>query len=306
MQPGSGELSTGAAATVAVTGATGALGSRVASRLALLGVPLRLVVRDPSSVPADLVRLTTSAASGTVPAALAQGSYADLDGMCQAFAGVHTVFLVSGGEARERLQHHYTAVDAAAAAGARRLVYTSYLGAAPDAVFTLARDHYLTEEHIKQSGMDYTFLRDSLYLDFLPTMVWEDQAIRGPGGDGRVACVSRDDVADTAVAVLTAGADEHSRATYTLTGPQALSLSEIAAEMARRSGRPISYHPETLDEARASRAVYGAPGWMVEGWLTMYTSIAAGQMDLVTTDVEQLTGHPAQRLDDYLTAYPLS
>jgi len=296
--------------TVAVTGATGGLGSRVANRLAALGVPLRLVVRDPSKVPADLERLIKGKEADVLgPATVVAGSYSDSDSMRTAFAGADSVFLVSGREAADRLQQHYNAVDAAVEAGVRRLVYTSYVGAAADATFTLARDHYLTEEHIKESGLAYTLLRDSLYLDFLPSMVWPDQAIRGPGGDGRVACVSRDDVADVAVAVLAAtgradGAG-HDGATYDLTGPNALSLAQIAAEMARHSGRQITYQAETVEQARASRAVYGAPDWIMDGWVTMYTAIAAGELDVVTTDVERVTGRPAQSLDDYLTAHPL-
>jgi NAD(P)H dehydrogenase (quinone) len=304
----------GAARTVAVTGATGGLGSRVASMLAALGVQQRLVVRDPTRIPAELSALAARSAQDRAGSAtIVAGTYADTGAMRTAFAGTDSVFLVSGREAPDRLQQHYAVVDAAAAAGVSRLVYTSYLGAAQDATFTLARDHYRTEEHIKASGIAYTFLRDSLYLDFLPLMLWEDQAIRGPGGDGRVACVSRDDVADVAVAVLAAtgpsgagpAGTEHDGATYNLTGPRALSLAEIAAGLARHSGRPITYQPETVEQARASRASYRAPDWMLDGWVTMYTSIAAGELDLVTTDIEQVTGHPAQSLDDYLSAHPL-
>ena len=295
---------------VAVTGATGGLGSRVASQLAMLAVPLRLVVRDVSKIPAELGRLAaTATAHGPSSATIVAGSYADSDAMRAAFAGADTVFLVSGREAPDRLQHHYTAVDAAVAAGVRRVIYTSYLGAAADATFTLARDHYQTEEHLKASGLVYTFLRNSLYLDFLPSMVWDDQVIRGPGADGRVACVSRDDVADVAAAVIGGPgvhAAQHDGQTFNLTGPRALSLAEIAAELSSHTGRAVVYKPETIDQARASRAGYSAPDWMVDGWITMYTSIAAGELDLITADVERVTGHPAQTLRNYLAAHPMA
>ena len=84
----------------------------------------------------------------------------------------------------------------AVAAGVAHLVYTSFYGAAPDATFTLARDHWATEEHIRASGLAFTFLRDNLYADFLPLMADEHGVIRGPAGDGRVAAVAIDDVAD--------------------------------------------------------------------------------------------------------------
>ena len=66
----------------------------------------------------------------------------------------------------------------------QRIVYTSFLGAGPDATFTFARDHFATEQLIRESGLAYTFLRNSQYLDFVPLLVGEDGVIRGPAGDG--------------------------------------------------------------------------------------------------------------------------
>ena len=102
----------------------------------------------------------------------------------------------------DRVGQHRTFVDAAADAGVEHLVYISFLGAAPDATFTLARDHWATEEHIRARGLPATFLRDTLYADFFPMMTGADGVIRGPAGDGRVAAVAQDDIADAAVAVL--------------------------------------------------------------------------------------------------------
>jgi len=301
-------LTTRALGTVAVTGATGGLGSRVARRLAAAGVSLRLVCRDPQRV--DLLPALNG---GPESVQVVAGSFGDAGVMRAAFTGADCVFLVSGREAVDRLQQHYTAVEAAAAAGVRHLVYTSYLGAAPEATFTLARDHFSTEERIKASGLGYTFLRDSLYLDFLPMMLWDDDVIRGPAADGRVACVSRDDVADVAVAVLMGSApysggaspSPHLGATYNLTGPVALTLDDIAEAMARHSGRPITYLRESIDQARASRAGSGAPDWMVDGWVSMYTAIAAGELELVTDHVEQVSGHQAVGLEQHLATHPL-
>ena len=75
-------------------------------------------------------------------------------------------------------------------------------GLSPAATFTFARDHWHTEEHIRETGVDFTFLRDNLYLDFVPGFVGEDGVIRGPAGDGSVAAVARDDVAEVAASVL--------------------------------------------------------------------------------------------------------
>src|SRR6478736_345966 len=121
------------------------------------------------------------------------------------------------------------------------------------ATYTLARDHWATEEHLRASGMTWTFLRDNLYLEFMDQMVGPDGVIRGPAGDGRAAVVSHDDIARAAVAVLSEPA-AHVGRTYDLTGPEALSFAEMATLIREVTGRDVSFHDETIEEAYASRA----------------------------------------------------
>jgi uncharacterized protein YbjT (DUF2867 family) len=173
------------------------------------------------------------------------------------------------------------------------------VGAAPDATFTLARDHWATEEHIRGSGLTHTFLRDNLYADFVPLLVGDDGLIRGPGGAGRAAVVAQDDIADAATAVLLAPA-AHAGRGYELTGPAALSFAEMAETITAVTSRPVSYHDETIAEAHASRASYGAPDWQVEAWVSTYTAVAAGELAAVSGAIEQLTGHPATPLREVL------
>ena len=177
----------------------------------------------------------------------------------------------------------------------QHLVYVSFYGAAADSTFTLARDHHATEQHLRASGVRWTFLRDDLYADFLPALVGADGVIRGPAGQGRVAAVAQDDIADAAVTVLL-DADDHTGATYSLTGPQSLSLDEVAEVLTQAQDRPVRYHPETVDEAYASRAAYGAPRWQLDAWVSTYTAIADGEVATVTDDVPRLTGRPATAL----------
>jgi NAD(P)H dehydrogenase (quinone) len=92
----------------------------------------------------------------------------------------------------------------------------------------------------------------------------------------------------------------HAGATFDLTGPEALPLTEVAEVLTAVTGRPVSYHPETLEEAYASRASYGAPDWQVDAWVSTYTAIAAGEMAAVSTAVAELTGHPARTLAEVL------
>jgi len=226
---------------------------------------------------------------------VAVAEYAEPDALRRALDGVGTVLMVSAAETPERVRQHANFVDAAVAAGVQHLVYTSFLGAAPEAVFTLARDHWVTEERIRSSGLEYTFLRDSLYADFLPFMVGADGVIRGPAGSGRAAVVAQADIADAAVAVLRDPAP-HAGRTYDLTGPEALTFAEMAAIVTAATGRQVEFHDETLAEAYASRASFGAPDWQVDAWVSSYTAVAAGELAVVSGAVEELTGHPATSL----------
>jgi uncharacterized protein YbjT (DUF2867 family) len=274
-------------ATHALTGVTGRLGGRIAHRLAAAGLTPRLVVRDPARAPA---------LSGCD---VAVASYADGQAVGRALDGVDVVLMVSASESPDRVAHHLAFVDAAAGAGVRHLVYTSFVGAGPDATFTLARDHGATEAHLRASGLTWTFLRDNLYLDFLPLLAGDDGLIRGPAGDGRVAAVAQDDIADAAAAVLL-DPEPHAGRAYELTGPDPLSLEEVAVAVTAATGRRVRYHPETVEEAYASRAGYGAPDWQVEAWVSTYLAIASGELAAVSADVERLTGRPARSLDEVL------
>ncbi|MFD6098081.1 SDR family oxidoreductase [Nocardiopsis flavescens] len=276
--------------TIGVTGSTGAVGGRVAARLARLGRAQRLIVRDINRAP----EYPGSSA--------AMADYEDARGFERACRGVDTLFLVSATESRDRMEVHLSAVDAAVAAGVSRIVYLSFLRAGPASTFTFARTHFFTEAHIRSTGVAYTFLRPSLYLDLLPRWVDGDGVVRGPAGDGRVAWVARDDIADAAAAVLTGPADEN--ATYDLTGPEALSLGATVDRLSTLTGRTVRYVPETREEALLSRKGTGAPDWEVEGWVSSYEAIAAGELDEVSTAVRKLTGHPARSIEGFLRRHP--
>jgi NAD(P)H dehydrogenase (quinone) len=309
---------------LAVTGASGEIGRKVATRLAALGVPQRLIVRDSTRAPS---------LPGTE--VVEASSYGNATAMLQALTGVQTLFLVSARDrfgvahasARNhtapppynRLQQHYTAIDAAAAAGVRHIVYLSVVKAAPHATFILARDHYHTEQHIRASGMLFTFLRTGLYTDNVPQCVSSDGVIRAPAGTGRAAWVTRDDIADVAVAVLTGTG--HARHTYDVTGPEAITMAKTAEILSAAVGQKIIYQAQTPQEARAHRTTsrlekfnaerlmltgQGLDDYEVEVFVTHFLQIAAGDLADVSTTVPELTGHPAQSLEQYLRQHPES
>jgi len=273
-----------------ITGATGHIGGQVA-RLLSTDRPeasrLRLFVREASRAP-DLpgVEVTTL-------------SYGDPAGV-EALAGVEVLLMVSAAESDDRVREHRAFVEHAVEAGVRHIVYTSFVGAAADSGFLLGRDHAATEQVIRDTGVTATFLRDNFYAEVFPLFADGEGVIRGPAGSGRVAAVSRRDVAEVAAMVLRNLAN-HGDTTYNLTGPQAYTLDEIAAILTEAGGREHRFVDESLVEARVSRARFGAPEWMVEAWISTYTAIRDGELEEVSDDVPRLLGRPATSFRDAVT-----
>jgi uncharacterized protein YbjT (DUF2867 family) len=212
--------------------------------------------------------------------------------------------MVSAGETADRARRQADAVDAAVAAGVERIVYLSFLDAVPDATFTFARDHFHTEEHIRASGVDFAFSRNGIYLDYVPLFAGADGVIRGPAGEGRISAVARDDIAEVLAALI---ADpSHDGETVDGTGREAFTMAEAAARMSAAIGTDVRFVDETMEEARESRAHFGAPDWEVEGWITTYAAMAEGELEKVTDTVERLTGHEPINLEEFLARNPSS
>ncbi len=269
---------------IALTGVTGQLGGRVAQQLADLSP--RLVVRDPSRAP-DIAGSDVRVAS-----------FDDTQALGHAFDGIDTLLLVSAAESDDRRQQHRNAIQAAADAGVGHIVYTSFDRAAPDAEFSLGRDHADAEEAIRETGMQWTFLRNNFYADVLPLFADESGVIRGPAGQGRVAVVARADVADVA-AVILRDPQAHAARAYHLTGPEALTVGEAVDRLSAHLGRSFSYEEETIDGAYASRrAAYPqAAQFELDAWVSTYTAIASGDLSRISSDVPDLTGHPARTVE---------
>jgi NAD(P)H dehydrogenase (quinone) len=274
-------------AVLAVTGSTGRVGGLVAR--ALGPAVDRLVVRDASRAP------QIEGAAQVVEA-----SYGDLAASRRALEGVDVLFMVSAAESPVRRDEHRTFIEAAAQAGVSQIVYTSFAGAAPDAIFTLGRDHFDAEQAIRASGMAWTLLRDSFYSDFFPLFADADGVVRGPAGEGRVAAVARADVADVAVEVLR-DPGRFAGEVCTLTGPEAFSVREACARMTTALGRPFSYVEETVEEAYASRRRWSTEAWQLDAWVSTYLAIGSGELAGVSPDVRRITGHEPRTLEQALS-----
>jgi NAD(P)H dehydrogenase (quinone) len=255
--------------------------------------------------------------------------------MSRALSGIETLFLVSArdrfGVAHisaqkgvppppyDRLKEQLAAVNAAAEAGVKHIVYLSVMNAAPDATFILAHDHFYTEEYIRKLGLSYTFLRACLYADNVPQCVSAGDVIRAPAGDGRAAWVTRDDIADVAAAVLTGTG--HIGCAYDVTGPEALTMAETAERLSDALKRTIVYQSQTPQEARADRSTsrlekyeserrrltgHGLDDYEVEVFVTHFLQIAMGDLANVSNIVPKLIGRPAISLADFLRQHPES
>jgi NAD(P)H dehydrogenase (quinone) len=271
-----------------LTGGNGRLGRMVAGLLLeKIGPGFAVTTRDPAKA-ADL------AAAGV---SMREGDYSDAALMERAFAGASTILLISGDTPNDiRIRQHQNAIDAAKRAGARHVVYTSFLACQPDSPFPYAKVHRETEAYLRQSGLEFTLMRDSYFSETI-MMVVERARITGrichAAGEGRVAWCGRRDSARALAAVVTAPG--HEGKTYSLTGPATYSFADVAAILSEVSGHPVPYEPVSpAAYATHLRTTKPDVPSSVENWLGSAAAIARGDFDLVTRDIVDLTGTPPE------------
>jgi NAD(P)H dehydrogenase (quinone) len=128
--------------------------------------------------------------------------------------------------------------------------------------------------------------------------------IAAPAGNGRTSFVSRDDLADVGAAVLLDDSGRFDGQALDVTGPEALTMDDAARVLTEVTGIPTEYRPQTVEEAWATRRPSGHPDWEIEGWVTSYLAIAAGELSTVTDVVPTVAGHPARTVAQHLRAHP--
>ncbi|MEU9862888.1 NmrA family NAD(P)-binding protein [Streptomyces sp. NPDC047971] len=276
--------------SVVVTGATGQLGRLVVDEL-LTRVPatsVAAVVRDKAKA-ADLAERGVG---------LRIADYGKPETLAGAFEAGDRVLLISGSEVGQRVPQHAAVIAAAKAAGVAQLAYTGVLGG-PEADFDLAAEHTETERRILDSGLPYTFLRNGWYTENYTANlapVLAHGAVVANAGEGRVASAARADYAAAAAAVLTGPAETHLNTAYELSGDVAWSLAEYAAEVARQTGREITYsnvpagtHEEILTGA-------GVPPLLAAILVDVDRAIERGALAGRTDDLSRLIGRPTTPL----------
>jgi NAD(P)H dehydrogenase (quinone) len=286
---------------IVITGASGQYGRLATDMLIAKGLADRLILitRSPA-------RLADRTAQGCD---VRYGDFDKPETLAQAVQGAEKMLLISGTRVGARVVQHQAAIDAAAAAGVRHMLYTSFIGIDdPANPAEVRHDHIETEALMRASGMAWTALRDAHYADAMILMAGPNVMATGNWysntGDGREAMVWRDDCVACAVAVLTGSG--HENRIYNITGPDLQSFDEVAAILAEVTGIAIAH--VKLDDA-AQYAMFDAMGiprrpvddqsikgipWNSDDMVTFGAAIREGYLAIRTDDVEMLTGAPAR------------
>lgn len=274
--------------TIGITGAGGQLGAALV-RHALNRVPASTIV----AITRNPARLESLSQQG---AQVRAGDFNEPAGLAAAFQGVQRLMIIPTGDLQPgvRLRQHAAAIKAAVTAGVRHVTYISTVSARPEPNNILFDSHFETEQALIASGAAWTILRMSVYLETLLDGAKRALASGSysavPGAPA--AYVGRDDLAAAAAGILTTAG--HDGITYHATGPVSISQPEIAEAVARIAGKPIPFTALTEAQQRAGLEAAGLPSFVVNTVAGFQAALRAGAFDLITRDVERLSGRSAE------------
>lgn len=277
-----------------ITGATGNTGVELARQLSAKGVPFRALVRSKEK----------AGELATLPGAeLVSGDLGNLNSLAAALNGIDRAFLLTNSsEQAAALQLSF--VDAARQAGVQHIVKLSQLAASIDSPVRFLRYHAAVEQHIRQSGMAYTFLRPNLFmqglLGFSSTITAKGMFFAAIG-DARVSLVDVRDIAAVAAAALTG--EGHEGKIYNITGPEALTHAEMAAQFSLVLKREVRFIDVSPEEMRQAVIAAGFPMWQAEGLIEDYAHYARGEAAAVTADVQLVTGRAPRNFKSFVNNY---
>lgn len=280
---------------ILITGATGNLGSSVVHYLKNL-MPLNKFVALARNVEKAQLLIDQDIT-------VRFGDFNDINSLEPAFLGIETLVLISTME-MNRFNQHKTVVDVAKKAGVKHIIYTSLAikDIENSAVKELMQSHFETEEYIKQSGLDYTILRNTMYAEAIPQIIGEhvlDTGIQLAGGLGKVPYALRDEMGEGIANLLVQSG--HKNKTYNITGSEFYSYQDIAAMLSEISGKKINYHALENDEYISLLEGFGLPKFLI--YLTSGTvlDIKNDQYEIESLDLEKLLGRKTTALKNYLT-----
>lgn len=278
---------------ILVTGPTGNIGTALLGRLRLQGAAMRAVAHTAASREA-IERHGAEAVDGDF----------DRPGSLEAaMAGCDHLFLLSPPQP-DQTRREVAAIDAAKRAGVGHVVALSVMGSDHASPAAFGRWHAAIDEHLATSGLDYTILRPSGFMQFhlLPVQtVKAADTWYGMTGDGATAYIDTEDVAAAAAAVLTSAG--HIGRTYDLTGPEAITLPQAAAQLGWAIGRDVAYVDLPAEQFHANLLGAGLPTWLAEAAVALCGAIRDGHAATVTNSVEELTGRPPRSYREILGAH---
>ena len=277
---------------ILVTGASGNVGGAVLQELLRSSAPVRSMYR--SKVDA------AKAPAGTNPVI---ADFADRASLERALDGVDRVYLVCS-PIPQLVELESNMVDACRVHGIRYLVLNSALGADTyDKSFP--KWHHAVEEHLRASGIPATILRLESFMQNIPAFfastINSQDAFYAAMGEAPVGFVDVRDIGAVVAKILTS--DGHAGKTYTLTGPELLNYSQVAAKLSQVLGRPVRYVAITQEQLRPSLRDMGMPPWQVEALADLQAYYADGTGGKVTSDVRDVLGREPVRMDQFLRDY---
>ncbi|MBF6593155.1 MAG: SDR family oxidoreductase [Thermaceae bacterium] len=274
---------------IAITAATGNIGHHLAQKLAQASIPARLLVRELGKADTFGGKLEAIAANLDHPQTLAA-----------ALSGITQLFLLSPGP--DTPGQDVAAIAAAQQAGVRHIVLLSSLGVELGGIGG-GRPHAPGEELLRQSGLEWTILRPS---EFMTNTLWWLPEIKArgsisvPSGSGAVGFIDPADIAAVAFTVLTQS--PQAGKTYRLTGPEALSTAEVAALYGAVLGKPVRHNDISDADYRSSAKQAQMPQAMIEMLSEYNAALKEGRMNVLTADVQQVTGRAPTRFADWVRA----
>jgi uncharacterized protein YbjT (DUF2867 family) len=265
---------------VLVTGATGTIGRDVARQLSGKGVSVRAGVRDQAKA-----RKQFGADIALVPL-----DFENEKTFSEALEGVEKVFLLPP-LLPNQLEVMNAFVDAAKRTGVRHIVKLSAIGIDDETQPMAIKGHAANEQHIRESGLEFTFLRPNSFMqNFITYFPPRNGAIYLPWGNGTASFVDTRDVASVAAKALTS--DGHGGRIYALTGPATLGIAEVALILSEVTGREFKYIDVPEAAARDGMLQAGVPQWQVELVLELHAVNKQNRWSAVTSDIETITGTP--------------
>ena len=266
----------------------GKVGAEAASRLAQQGIPVRVLVRDPS-------KATALAGIGVD---VVEGDLALPATIDRALDGVASVVLVSPAVPELELN----VLDRATRAGVGHVVKITSKASA-DSPIARRRDQTTIEDALITSGLGYTLLRNNAYMQnflMLAPSIATTSSFGSSTGDGRVGLVDTRDIGAVA-ASLAAFPEGHGGKTYWPTGPESLSYAEVASILSRVLGRTITFTPLTFEQEKQGMVDAGLPESVAEMNAQALALFAAGDSDWITDDVPKILGRPARTFEQFAT-----